>query len=213
MFDEDLKKNILVVDDNITSLTTLRTILEGVFEVCLAKSPEIGMTILDTRRIDMILLDMEMPQVSGLDFLKVIRKTPAFYRIPVIIVSSHGTADTIIEAKKAGAQDFVVKPINPKALLEKVNATFKMTPRRISRDALLRQIAILESACKMGKSARVEEVVGVLEQVYYNIAVDRLLADICRYAKALDYNVAAEKAGSLLNMKLDSSPETGQAAE
>jgi response regulator RpfG family c-di-GMP phosphodiesterase len=131
----------------------------------------------------------------------------------VIIVSSHGTADAIIEAKKAGAQDFVVKPINPKSILEKVHAIFKSIPRHISRDALLRQLAHLESACKQGKSSRVEEVVEVLEQVYYSIPVDRLIAEICKYAKALDYHVAAEKAGALLNMKLDNNPERTQAAE
>jgi DNA-binding response OmpR family regulator len=160
------------------------------------------MIILDTTKVDMILLDMEMPKVSGLDFLKQLRKSPAFYHIPVIIVSSHGTADIIISAKKTGAKDFVVKPINPKTLLEKVHAAFKISPQRISRESLLKQLAILEIACRQGKSARVEETIGVLEQVYYNMSADKLIGEICRHARGLDYNLAAEKVAYLLSAKL-----------
>jgi response regulator RpfG family c-di-GMP phosphodiesterase len=196
---ESRKKTILAVDDTIAVLTTIRTILEGVFEVCLAKSTDIAMTVLNTTEIDMILLDMEMPGVSGIEFLKELQRNPSFYYIPVIIVSSHGTPDVIIEAKKAGARDFVVKPIAPKILLDKIHTVLKTSPKKINHDVLVRKLALLETACRQGKSFRVEELVGELEQVHHNINTDGKIAETCKYAMEMEYNLAIENIKKLLS--------------
>jgi response regulator RpfG family c-di-GMP phosphodiesterase len=195
-------KTILVVDDNIPTLTTMRTILEGTFEVCLAKNSDIAMTILDSTRIDLILMDMEMPGLSGIDFLNVIHQNPSYYYIPIIIVSSHGTANVIVDAKKAGAKDFVVKPVTPKTLLEKVHSCLQNSTRRINKDSLMRMLSMLETACKQGKSSRVEEMVVELEKVHYNMTADEELAEIRKNAKDLDYLRASERILILIEKNL-----------
>ncbi|MDR0553692.1 MAG: response regulator [Treponema sp.] len=118
------RETILAVDDNVTSLTEIRTILEETYDICLAKSAELALTILRTIPVDLILLDMNMPGISGIDFLALIRKDPSYCHIPVIIVSAHGRRDVIIEAIKMGANDFVVKPVDRKVLREKILSVF-----------------------------------------------------------------------------------------
>ncbi|MDR2500516.1 MAG: response regulator [Treponema sp.] len=193
------KRTILAIDDDLTSLITLRTILEGSFDVCLAKSTDIAMTILNTTEIDMILLDMEMPGISGLDFLTLLQNNPSFYHIPVIVVSSHGKAEVIIQAQKAGAKDFAVKPAAPKVLLEKIYAIFKTAPAKITRDVLLRKLNLLDSACKQGKTARVEDLSNELMEAHYSLSVDTEIAEISKCAAKLEYNLVIEKIDKLLH--------------
>ena len=85
------RTTILAIDDDITILTTICRILEGSYEVGLAKNLDIAKTILQTTSVDLILLDMEMPGASGMKFLETLHDDPSYYHIPVIIVSSHGT--------------------------------------------------------------------------------------------------------------------------
>jgi response regulator RpfG family c-di-GMP phosphodiesterase len=192
------KKTVLAIDDDITVLTTVRTILESMYEVCLAKSAEIAWTILNSVEIDLILLDMEMPGVSGLDFLASLHQEPSCSFIPVIIVSSHGTTDYIINARKAGAKDFVVKPIQPKILKEKIEGVFQSVPAKTPRDMLIRSLSLLAGACKQGKGTRVEELIKELGNVRYNRSIDAAVADINVCAARLDYALAVKKIENLI---------------
>jgi PleD family two-component response regulator len=192
------RKTILAIDDDITVLTTIRTILEKDYEICLAKSAEIAKTILNTVLADLILLDMEMPGISGLDFMAFLRKDPSTSFIPVIIVSSHGTADYIIAAKKSGARDFVVKPIHPKILQEKIEGVLNSSPARTPRDMQIRNLSLLAAACKQGKGSQVEALVTAAEAVKLSRAADAAVADICACAVRLDYALAIRKIEKLL---------------
>jgi DNA-binding NtrC family response regulator len=192
------KKNILAVDDNITTLAELRTILQGSFEVHLAKNAELAKKILHTVEIDVILLDLEMPGLSGMEFLDAIHNNTSFYFIPIIIVSSHGTGDFIVKAKMRGASDFVVKPVNHKTLLEKIYSVLKLARKKASRETLARKLNILETACTMGISGRIVELVAELEQVYCEIAIDLEIVEICKNAKEGNYKDAAAKIGKLI---------------
>ena len=187
------KKIILAVDDNLATLTTIRSILEGTYEVSLAKNIEIARTILQTTKVDLILLDIEMPGVSGMEFLEEIHNDGGLYHIPVIMVSSYGTAEVIINTQKGGADDFVVKPISPPILLEKIRSVFKSARKKINYEALGRKLNKLENSCAIGKSSHVEKMIQELEQVYCDIATDMEIAEICRYARDMEYSLVAGK--------------------
>ena len=192
------RKTILAIDDDITVLNSLRTVLEAVYEVSLAKNTEIARKILDTTGVDLILLDMNMPGTSGMDFLEYVRNDDAHYHIPVIIVSSQGTADIIVEIKKKGAADFVVKPVSPNILREKIRSCLKMSGVRTDRDSLERRLKRLASACAVGNSGRVEEAVEDLKQTIFEKNIDAEIAGICKYAGDMEYNLVEEKARQLL---------------
>ena len=191
-------KTILAIDDDITILNNIRTILKGSYEVSLAKNIDIALTILKTTTIDLILLDMNMPDASGLDFLELIRRDASLYHIPVIIVSSQGTADTIIEIKKKGAIDFVVKPISPNILIEKIRSSLKTARIKIDREPLEGKLRRLIRASVTGKSGQVEEIIKGLERVYFDIKTDIEIDDICKYARDMEYNRVDEKTQQLL---------------
>ena len=194
----DRKKTILAIDDDITVLNCIQTVLEGTYEVSLAKNTDIARTILASARVDLILLDMNMPGTTGLDFLEYIRNNDSLYHIPVIIVSSQGTADVIIEIKKRGADGFVVKPISPDILREKIRSSLKTASVKISRESLERKLNRLAAACTAGKSSQVEEIVKDLELVFFEKKTDAEITNICKYARDMEYNLANEKVNQLL---------------
>ena len=192
------KKTILAIDDDITILNTIRSVLEGIYEVSLAKNTSIARTILNTTKIDLILLDMNMPEISGMDFLEFIHNDNSHYHIPVIIVSSQGTSDVVVEINKRGAVDFVVKPISPDILREKIRTNLKEASVKTSRMSLEIKLKRLSLACVAGKSSNVEEIVKDLEQVYYDHSIDAEIAEICKYARDMEYNFVDEKIKQLL---------------
>jgi DNA-binding response OmpR family regulator len=187
------RKNILAIDDNPTTLVQIQGILESSYEVSLAKNFEIAQTILNTVKVDMILLDMDLPGMSGMDILEILRKHNSFYCIPVIIVSSYGIKDVIVEAMQKGASGFVVKPVSARILLEKMRSVFKTAPRKITKESLARKMNLLEIACARGKQSQVDEIVSELGQVYFDMATDQKIAEICQHASALEYDLVVRK--------------------
>jgi PleD family two-component response regulator len=128
---------ILAVDDMVTDLAFLRSILEPHFDVRVSKSGGIALKILDTVKIDLILLDIEMPGMSGFEFLHGIRKHPKYVNIPVIIVSGHSSEDFFTHAIKQGADECVAKPVNSEELLRKVNQILENPPQHKLTDLLI----------------------------------------------------------------------------
>ncbi|MDR0403698.1 MAG: response regulator [Treponema sp.] len=124
------KKVVLAIDDIVLSLHVIKKLLEDTFEVYLAKSIDLASNILNSIKVDMILLDIEMPEISGLDYLKYLQETPQYRDIPVIFITSHATKEFIVEAMNAGAKDFIAKPISPDILKGKICTVLKMTPER-----------------------------------------------------------------------------------
>jgi putative two-component system response regulator len=80
------------------------------------------MTILGSTRVDLVLLDIEMPGMSGFETLDLIRKNPDAQNVPVIFVTSHVSTELIAQALKRGAKDYIMKPFDPEVLLKKAYA-------------------------------------------------------------------------------------------
>jgi putative two-component system response regulator len=116
------RKIILAVDDMSMNLRTIKVNLEKLFDVRLAKSGELALSILKNTRVDLILLDIEMPDMSGFEVLGFIKKLPNLKDIPVIFVTSHVSTELITRAMKSGAVDYIMKPFDPDVLVRKVYA-------------------------------------------------------------------------------------------
>jgi two-component system chemotaxis response regulator CheY len=73
------------------------------------------------QKIDLVLLDWNMPQLSGIEFLKTIREKEEYKNLPVIMVTSEAARYNVIEALKNGATDYIIKPVNEKNFKEKLS--------------------------------------------------------------------------------------------
>ena len=118
--------HLLCIDDSATQLTVYREQLEGMFRVTCAETYEEAVACLTATRPDLIILDMEMPKVSGLEFLDILRYTPNYGQIPVIIVSGNNTPADVKEAFRRGAADYVRKPYDCEELVLRINRLFQL---------------------------------------------------------------------------------------
>lgn len=109
---EGYKPVILCVDDEPTNLKFLMEILKGEYQVYLAPSGERALVFLKSRRPDVILLDVEMPKMSGYDVIRTIKEEPEWEDIPVIFLTGLEGRDKEQIAFELGAVDYILKPIS-----------------------------------------------------------------------------------------------------
>ncbi len=114
------KKIVLAVDDNLQQLSEYKNILIPKYDLRIVKSAAEAMAFLYRNFSDIILLDIEMPNVSGFEFLEDIRKIPSYLEIPIIIVSGNNSSEFFAKAKKSSAADVLIKPIKPETLIQTI---------------------------------------------------------------------------------------------
>ena len=116
-----MKKNILVVDDEIGALTLIGIMLErGGFSVLKARDATSALAVLDQNTPDMIILDVMMPGMDGIELCQVIRNRDDTGAVPVLILSARGDAESVMRGMEAGANDYLPKPILHHDLVAKV---------------------------------------------------------------------------------------------
>jgi len=113
-----MKRTVLIVDDNVDSLMILRTILEAqAFTVLIAESGADALAQLAIATPDVILLDVMMPQISGLEVLQRVKASPATAHIPVIMVTAKMQDEDVLIGYQYGADYYITKPCTAKQLL------------------------------------------------------------------------------------------------
>jgi CheY-like chemotaxis protein len=195
---ESARKTILVVDDIIPSLKVTGKILESIFDVCLAKSAKMASRILKTKKVNLILLDIEMPEVSGFEYMEQLRQTPQYRDIPVIFVSSHATGEFLIRAINSGAKDFIVKPVSRDILIGKIQASLGDEPSEtVSRDIMKQMLADLKKTCKKGMETKAGMLIKEIRHKRFNPVADVYIAEICSLITQANYETAIEKIKNL----------------
>jgi len=114
---------IMVVDDSRIMRNTVKGVFSGLGIACVfveANDGEEALVQLDMYPIDLVLLDWNMPKLSGIDFLKKVRSMEKYKTLPIIMVTSEAAKFNVIEALKNGATDYITKPINLDLFKEKV---------------------------------------------------------------------------------------------
>ena len=123
------KKIVLVIDDVVSELSLISAALQPHFDVRMSKSAGTALNFLEKEKVDIILLDIEMPGMSGFEFLHEVKKNPKFLRIPVIVVSNHSGQEFFDHAKSSGAADCVAKPVVAATLVQKVTDMIANPPK------------------------------------------------------------------------------------
>ena len=112
-----MKKKILVVDDSPFMLKVIGDMLTNLsYEVTTADSGRLACQKAESTRFDMIISDMNMPVMDGIEFTRQVKKYPSCKFVPVVMLSSEQDEDKISEARKVGISTFLSKPLNEKQL-------------------------------------------------------------------------------------------------
>ncbi|MDR2405486.1 MAG: response regulator [Deltaproteobacteria bacterium] len=131
-------QHILIVDDNLTNLEQVNIQLEDDFEVSLAKSGPQALEICLATRPDLVLLDIEMPDMDGFETLAALKANPELKDIPVIFLTASPDIQTEIRATKAGASDFIAKPVERDLLLHSINTQLSISRSKDQTERLVR---------------------------------------------------------------------------
>jgi putative two-component system response regulator len=111
---------ILVVDDNLTSLKQIGAQLAESYDVSLAKSGPLALQICKQEKPDLILLDIEMPEMDGFETIKRLRMNRYLGSIPVIFLTGNHDTETEVRGLQSGARDFITKPVEKSTLIHRI---------------------------------------------------------------------------------------------
>ena len=120
------KANILVVEDEEDILELVRYNLEKEgYEVTCVTSGEDGLTVARSRLPDLVVLDLMLPGVDGLDVCKLLKTDPKTRHIPIVILTARSEEADIVTGLELGAHDYVTKPFSPRVLIARVRAVLR----------------------------------------------------------------------------------------
>jgi two-component system KDP operon response regulator KdpE len=130
-------KKIVVVDDSstVTSIYRNKLLLEG-FEVHVAADGQAALFTISQVKPDLVLLDLGLPKMSGIEVLRRLRGNPSFQKLPVIILSGALSSDLVTQVWQAGATQLLMKSLRtPKEVVEAVRRALAETPIRSAEEA------------------------------------------------------------------------------
>ena len=139
------RATILVIDDEESNLLAMKKILEQeAYQVVTAKLATTALPLFRRQPIDLVLTDLRMPGVSGLELLRAIRKEDI--AVPVVMLTAYGTVNDAVEAMKHGAVDFLSKPLRRETILRCVQDTLAKHGRVRANAGIARQAFLGNSA-------------------------------------------------------------------
>jgi DNA-binding response OmpR family regulator len=179
------KKRILVVDDNTVNLAVLEKELAHKYTIIPMISGRRALKFLYTEKVDLILLDVQMPVMDGIQTLKAIRNQENGMTVPVIFLTASKDKETVIEGSKLGIMDYITKPFDVKTLEKRIDLVFK-------------RLGIIP----FGK----EELYSYLDTVLHDISEGHIKQAILRANELIQYQMDEEISGRMINArnKLDS---------
>ena len=118
------KGRILVIDDeDIVRLSCSRTLVPEGYELKMAKNGQEGIKMLEEESFDLVLTDLKMPNMDGIEVLGTIKEK--WPKTDVVIVTGYQTVETAVKAIKLGAFDYIEKPFTPDTLIATVSNVFR----------------------------------------------------------------------------------------
>lgn len=117
-----MSKTILIVDDSASLRQVVKMALEGAgYSVLEAGDGQAALALLDGRKIGMVVCDVNMPRMNGIEFVKAAKALPAYRFLPILMLTTEGQESKKEEGKAAGAKAWMLKPFSPTTLLNAVS--------------------------------------------------------------------------------------------
>ena len=122
----DFTMPVLVVDDYGTMIRIIRNLLKqiGFEDIDDASDGSAALVKLKTKRYGLVISDWNMEPMTGYDLLRAVRADPAMAKTPFIMITAESKTENVIAAKKAGVNNYIVKPFNAVTLKAKIEAVF-----------------------------------------------------------------------------------------
>jgi class 3 adenylate cyclase len=142
-----LTGDLLVVDDNRVNRLLLGRALEQLgHRVAFAENGREALEALRKRPVDLVLLDIEMPEMDGYQVLEALAADPRLREVPVVMMSSVEEVDSVARCIEMGAEDYLFKPVNPVLLRARIGASLEKKRLRDQQRELFRKFATAEVA-------------------------------------------------------------------
>lgn len=125
------EKKVLIVDDNETLLMALEySIQQAGYKVLKAADGEIAFKIANAENPDIIVSDITMPEMDGIELCKKIRSVARLSETPFILLTAHGEPDERVKGLRSGADDYIVKPFDVEELIARIDIMYKNIQKR-----------------------------------------------------------------------------------
>lgn len=121
----DRVATVLVVEDNPTNLKLVEAALRRYYRVLAASSAEEALDLLLSQRPDLILMDLGLPGMGGLELTRELTATPDFANLPIVALTAHAMPADRQAAMEAGCAAFMTKPINTRTLADEIGRLIK----------------------------------------------------------------------------------------
>ncbi|GAB6391096.1 MAG: response regulator [Treponematales bacterium] len=188
---------ILAVDDMPIQGVVVKGCLPN-YKVFTAKSAKEALDFLGNAFADLVLLDIEMPEMNGIEMFGKMRETPDFRSIPVVFVTSAAEKERVRTVLVMGAKDFIVKPFTPANLQEKVrNVLGKATEDQAVIFLRGRMKTVIEH-CERGNIAAAENTLGMVSPDVFNRGLILKLNRVLTALHNRNFNGAKALAGEIL---------------
>ncbi|HEY5728733.1 MAG TPA: response regulator transcription factor [Anaerolineales bacterium] len=136
--------HILIIDDEASLRQTMARILQRAdYEVTTAANGEEGLTLVSEHPFDLVFSDIRMPDMSGLELLKIIHAK--FPDLPVILFTAQPDLNSAVEAVRSGATDYLLKPLKPQAVIDRTNSVLEKSQKERRKREIQRQIESLQA--------------------------------------------------------------------
>ena len=143
----DAQGHLLIVDDNkVNRLLLSRNIELLGHRASLAENGRVAMEMLKSQSFDLLLLDIEMPEMNGFEVLEAIKSDTELRELPVIVTSSVEGLDNVVRCIELGAEDYLPKPVNKTLLSARVSSSLEKKRLRDEQKRLLERFATTEVA-------------------------------------------------------------------
>ena len=179
--------DLLVVDDNRVNRLLLGRALEQLgHTVTFAENGREALAALGRRRADLILLDIEMPEMDGYQVLAALAADPRLRDVPVVMMSSVEEVDSVARCIEMGAEDYLFKPVNPVLLRARVSASLEKKRLRDLQRELFRRFATAEVADEVLTGG------GSLDGRFKQVEASVMFSDIRSYTSITETLAPAE---------------------
>jgi sigma-B regulation protein RsbU (phosphoserine phosphatase) len=191
-----MPRTILLIDDDLNFLSIMKMSLESEgYNVIATPSPVAGLQKMNDQHPDILIVDWEMPEMNGIELIKIVKRDPVHGACHTIMVTGRSTTDNIIAGLDAGADDYLIKPFQIEEMLARVRSGLRVRSleERIAEEA--KKLTVLEMALSVADKVGNPVAAAKLHQ--------QILQDDSRLAAIPDIMDSLKSIGSLLDDALD----------